>query len=382
MKESREYEDDHEKYIFKIYTTKGDSYRVNLAQIHDTIGDETWFNGETKCLCNIASNRMISLAWGAKKKESSSCTGTPSISSHPCVGDRVIVSNQGSKWEHLAEIVKICESTSLAVVKWDTTKKKDTVDLADCKKYDVDEVSDRKRKATDFYQNSFMNNQMSKKSMQTPPGEMLNMYYSRENLSKLCAESAVRNLMNMLHCSPENMLIFWNLATSSLHSIQNSLNEVQVPRAVILNASIGPVGIDSIEKCLWTLRKKFNFATTSKLRVSEFQSLTLSLKALAEIKFPMLISVQSRQAIYKHVVVVWRNKILDFECMHTYPLTKESLRQVCGVHTTFQRIVRGYGIFPSKEIRLSPKNAYVQDWGMDDYYKKDGSVRRYFMLKI
>ncbi len=41
---------DHEKYIFKIYTTKSDSYFVNLAQIHDIIGDETWFNGETKCL--------------------------------------------------------------------------------------------------------------------------------------------------------------------------------------------------------------------------------------------------------------------------------------------------------------------------------------------
>jgi len=47
MKESREYEDDHEKYIFKIYTTKGDTYFVNLAQIHDIIGDEPWFNGET-----------------------------------------------------------------------------------------------------------------------------------------------------------------------------------------------------------------------------------------------------------------------------------------------------------------------------------------------
>ena len=68
--------------------------------------------------------------------------------------------------------------------------------------------------------------------------------------------------------------------------------------------------IDSIEKCLWILRKKFNFATTSKLRISEFQSLKLSLKALVEIKFPMLISVQSSQAIYKHVVVVWRNKSL------------------------------------------------------------------------
>ena len=108
--------------------------------------------------------------------------------------------------------------------------------------------------------------------------------------------------------------------------------------------------------------------------------MTQSLKALAEIKFPMLISVQSSQAIYKHVVVVWRNKIIDFECMHTYPLTEESLRQVCGVHTTFHRIVRGYGIFPSKEIRLSPKNAYVQDWGMDGFYNKDGAVRRYFML--
>ncbi len=160
-----------------------------------------------------------------------------------------------------------------------------------------------------------------------------------------------------------------------LHSILNSLNEVQLPKAVMANSYV-----DSIEKCLWILRKKFNFATTSKLRISEFQSLTQSLKALAEIKFPMLISVQSRQAIYKHVVAVWRNKIIDFECMHTYALTEESLRQVCGVQTTFQRIVRGYVIFPSKEICLSPKNAYVQDWGMDDFYKKDGSVRRYFML--
>ena len=174
MKESREYEDDHEKYIFKVYTTKGDNYFVNLAQIHDIIGDELWFNGETKCMCNITSNRMISLSWGAKKKESSNSTETPSISSCPCVGDHVIVSNQGSKWEHLAKIVKIIESTSSAVVKWDSTLKKDTVYLADCKMYDVDDVSDRKHKATDFYQNSSMNNQMSKKSILTPPGEMRN----------------------------------------------------------------------------------------------------------------------------------------------------------------------------------------------------------------
>jgi hypothetical protein len=375
MKESREYEDDHEKYIFRVYTTKGDNYFVNLAQIHDIIGDELWFNGETKCLCNIASNRLISLSWGSKKKESSNSPETPYISSCPCVGDHVIVSNQGSKWDHLAKIVEFIESTSSAVVKWDSTLKKDIVDLADCKKYDVDEVSDRKRKATDFYQNSSMNNQMSKKSIQTPPGEIRNMFYSRENLCKLCAEGSVINLMNVLHCSPADMTSFWNLATSPLHYIQQSLNEVQVPKAVI-GASFG---IDSIEKCLWILRKKFNFATTSKLRLSEFQSLKLSLNALIEIKFPMLISVQSSQALYKHVVVVWRKKMIDYECMHTYPLTEESLRQVCGVHTTFQRIVSGYGIFPSKNIRKSSENASIEDWGMGDYYKPGGSVRRYFV---
>jgi hypothetical protein len=155
------------------------------------------------------------------------------------------------------------------------------------------------------------------------------------------------------------------------------LNEVQLPKAVMGNT----FGIDSIEKCVWILRKKFNFATTSKLKVSEFQSLKLSLNALFQIKFPMVISVQSSQATYKHVVVVWRNKIIDFESMHTYPLTEESLRQVCGVHTTFQRICNGYGIFPSKQIRNSTKNAYIKDWGMDEFYKKGGSVRRYFMCK-
>lgn len=372
----QEYEDENEKYIYKIYTPKGENYFVNVAQIHDIIGDEVWFLGETKCLCNIASDRFISLSWGAKKKESTNSNETsPSNSSCPGVGDHVIVSNHGSKWEHRATIVKIILSTSSAVVKWDTTLKKDTVDLADCTKYDVDEVSDRKRKATDFYQNSSMNNQMSKKSMQTPPGQMLNMFYSRDNLGKLCAEGAIRNLMNVLHCSPADMTSFWNLATSSLHSILATLNEVQLPRAVIG----GSFGIDSIEKCLWILRKKFNFATTSKLKVSKFQSLKLSLNALFNIKFPMLISVQSIQATYKHVVVVWRNKIIDFESMHTYPLTEESLRQVCGVHTTFQRIVSGCGIFPSKKIRNSTENAYIKDWGMDDYYKKGGSVREYFM---
>ncbi len=93
----------------------------------------------------------------------------------------------------------------------------------------------------------------------------------------------------------------------------------------------------------------------------------------------MLISVEIIQATYNHVVVVWRNMVIDFECMHTYALTEESLRQVCGVHTTCVRLTSGYGIIPSKPIRSAMKNADDDNWCMDDYYKPGGSVMEYFM---
>jgi hypothetical protein len=39
--------------------------------------------------------------------------------------------------------------------------------------------------------------------------QMENRFYSEDNLSKLCAEGAVRNLMNMLHCSRAELNSFW-----------------------------------------------------------------------------------------------------------------------------------------------------------------------------
>ena len=57
----------------------------------------------------------------------------------------------------------------------------------------------------------------------------------------------------------------------------------------------------------------------------------------------MLISVESKFATYHHVVVVWREMVIDYESMYTYPLTEDTLRQICSVNTTFQRISCGYG---------------------------------------
>jgi hypothetical protein len=115
-----------------------------------------------------------------------------------------------------------------------------------------------------------------------------------------------------------------------------------------------------------------------KLNIKHFQCLKHSLKALLEIKVSMLISVESKLATYHHVEVVWREMVIDYESMYTYLLTKDTLRQICGVDTTFQRISGGYGILPSKICKAFQANQNIQDWGTDEYFKQGSSIRKYF----
>jgi hypothetical protein len=147
-----------------------------------------------------------------------------------------------------------------------------------------------------------------------------------------------------------------------------------VPNGVIK----GNLEVDSIEKCLWILQKKFHFTTTSQLKLFCFQCVKQSLKALLEIKFPVIISVQAQRATYNHVVFIWRKMVIDYESKYIYPLTEDSLRQVCGFTTAFQRITSGYGIFPLRHIHQSPENVHIKDWGTSEYCEPGGSIRKYF----
>ncbi len=104
----------------------------------------------------------------------------------------------------------------------------------------------------------------------------------------------------MLHFLTEDMNIFWELATSDLLTLMKSLNESYVPKAVLKPS----LGVNLIQKCLWIQRKKFKCQTTKKFSIKHFQCLKHSLKVFLEIKFPMLISVESKLATYHHVVVV------------------------------------------------------------------------------
>jgi hypothetical protein len=293
------------------------------------------------------------------------------------VGDHDIVMNHGMKRINYAKVIDINVNEDWAIIKWESTSKNDRVKLCDCKKYEENHVGHRKQKPPEFYMDEPIEKHMKAEQSELEV-QVENRFYSEDNLSKLCAEGAVRNLMSMLHCLRAKLNSFWEMATMSMQETQfalrDLLNNKKVPNSVIK----GNVEVDSIEKSLWILQKKFSFATTSKLKLSCFQCVKQSLKALLEIEFPVIISVQAQHATYNHVVVIWRKMVIDYEFKYIYPLTEDSLRQVCGFTTTFQRITCGYGIFTLRHIFQSPENVHIKDWGTSEYYEPGGSIRKYF----
>jgi hypothetical protein len=104
---------------------------------------------------------------GAKKKESTNFDALCI-----CEGDRVSVKNHGKHWIHLGHIISIDKNTKTAIVKWEETRKKDTVHLGDCKKYNKLDVIPRKWKSTDF----FCEIPQTKRG-KPPPGQMKNMFF-------------------------------------------------------------------------------------------------------------------------------------------------------------------------------------------------------------
>jgi hypothetical protein len=70
--------------------------------------------------------------------------------------------------------------------------------------------------------------------------------------------------------------------------------------------------------------------------------------------------------------------IIDYESKYTFQLTNDSLRQICGVNTTFTGISCGYGIFPPKDICNSMDNISIEDWVINEYNIKGSSIRKYF----
>jgi hypothetical protein len=199
-------------------------------------------------------------------------------------------------------------------------------------------------------------------------------YYSLENTSKFYAEGSVKNLLYMLKLSEHDVTVFWDLVTAPLHSISECLSDA-VPKIVCNHFS----QVNSIQKCLWILWKQFKFKSTKKKKLSHFMSIKNTLQILQLCHFLVLLSVNSKNAVYDHVVVIWQGRIIDYEFENIYMLTNESLQQIYGANTFFSHVSCGYGLFPPAKIQaLSPE---ITNWVKDDYDDNKSTIRKFFNKK-
>jgi hypothetical protein len=92
--------------------------------------------------------------------------------------------------------------------------------------------------------------------------------------------------------------------------------------------------------------------------------------------FSSTLSVNSKNAVYDHDMVIWQGKIIGYEVKNIYMLTNESLQQICGANTFSSHVSCGYGLFPPAKIQaLSPG---ITNWGKDDYNDNKSSIRKFF----
>jgi hypothetical protein len=199
-------------------------------------------------------------------------------------------------------------------------------------------------------------------------------YYSLENTSIFCTEGSMKNLLNMLRFSEHDVNVFWDLVTAPLHSISERLGDV-VPKIVCNHFS----QVNSIQKCLWILWKHFKFTSTKKMKLSYFTSIKNTLRILQLCHFPILLLVNSKNAVYNHVVVIWQGRVIDYKSENINMLINESLKQICGANTFFSQVSCGYGLFPPAKIQaLFPENT---NRGKDDYNDNNSTIRKFFNKK-
>jgi hypothetical protein len=91
----------------------------------------------------------------------------------------------------------------------------------------MDDSAPRKKKSTDFYTPPSGKKNASTEQHQYERSDLQccteNMFCSEKNSSKLCAEGAILNLVNVLHCPQNEVKQFWDIVQSPMHLILQTL---------------------------------------------------------------------------------------------------------------------------------------------------------------
>jgi hypothetical protein len=98
----------------------------------------------------------------------------------------------------------------------------------------MNDIGLRKRKSTEFLvplpNQKIASIRSLEHGLNISATRIKNKYYLENNISKLCVEGAIGNLMNILNCSEEDMNLFWSIVTSTMQSIPSMLGETFVKK--------------------------------------------------------------------------------------------------------------------------------------------------------
>jgi hypothetical protein len=110
-------------------------FYVKYGQISNIIGDEPWMKSEVHCLCNFSSHRILMVMLGSKRKpitNKGELCGAGNNIEQIEISDMVTVSNHGNLFP-LVIVKKINSLGKTAKIKWDISRKTDTVELCHLK---------------------------------------------------------------------------------------------------------------------------------------------------------------------------------------------------------------------------------------------------------
>jgi hypothetical protein len=183
-----------------------------------------------------------------------------------------------------------------------------------------------------------------------------NEWFCTDNHSKLCSEGSVCNLLYHMNLS-DHANIFRGIAINcTIDGLKKAMALEVLPKRILLGHEIDP-----FEKCIWILETRFNCRRMRPVNLSRLTSSTAVVHFLQQLQLPVLLSVVGHGTFYNHVVVAWRNEIIDFETSHTYAVTVKSIENICGVRNPFVRICRACVICPSKAMKRAVGD--LTDWG-------------------
>ena len=191
-----------------------------------------------------------------------------------------------------------------------------------------------------------------------------NVWWCTENHKKLCVYGCIANMMHHLGAK-ESAQDFKSLVTLDSASLLRALDLPSFPRAVMSNINNK---IDKLQLCLWLLRSRYNMDHSAPMVVEQFSTVTSIVDNLIHLKFPVILSMNITQTVYRHVICVWEGMIIDFEQKTTYPLTASNIEFSCGQYATFLNLHCGYGLFPSKVMKKHIKKEYgISNVGYSEY---------------